>query len=202
MLPVLSWLWLRGRCRACGGRISIFYPAIELAALAVAVWSLWVLSGWQVLAGTLLGWFLLVLAWIDARHFYLPDALTLPLIASGLVFSWIADPGGWWAYAGGALLGFAVFAGIARLYRAFRGVEGLGLGDAKLFAAAGAWLSWWGLPSVLLIAALSGLLFALFVRPSKGRTGRRVSCHSVLFSRPAFGGSGFMVPFTFPGKAL
>ena len=92
LVPVVSWLALRGRCRHCRGAIGWFAPAIELAAVMVALWSVAVLPGWFALAGAGLGWTLLVLAWIDARSFLLPDALTLPLAAGGLLVAWAIEP--------------------------------------------------------------------------------------------------------------
>ncbi|MFZ5962173.1 prepilin peptidase [Thalassococcus sp. BH17M4-6] len=98
---------------------------------------------------------LAALAIVDLRQKRLPDALTLPLIAAGLVFAWaegrLADG------LIGAALGYGVFWLIGELHFRRHGTEGLGLGDAKLFAAAGAWLGWAALPFVLLIAAMGGL---------------------------------------------
>jgi leader peptidase (prepilin peptidase)/N-methyltransferase len=93
LVPLASWALARGRCRHCGGRLSLFYPAIELAALAVALWSLAVLPGWLAWAGSALGWTLLALAVIDARHMILPNELSLPLIPAGLAVAWALDPG-------------------------------------------------------------------------------------------------------------
>jgi leader peptidase (prepilin peptidase)/N-methyltransferase len=107
------------------------------------------------------GWTLLTLAAIDWREFVLPYIITLPLIPSGLVVASAIDPGLLGAHALGALAGFASLALIASVYRRLRGREGLGLGDAKLLAAAGAWLGWQGLPSVVLIGAVSALTMAL-----------------------------------------
>jgi leader peptidase (prepilin peptidase)/N-methyltransferase len=165
LVPLASWLLLRGHCRYCNGRIGPFYPAIELAALAPAIWAaavaadpllLWVTSG--------LGWCLLSLAIIDAQHEVLPDALTLPLILAGLAVAALLDPAAWPAHLVGCLAGNFAFVSIGWLYRRIRKREGLGRGDAKLLAAAGAWTSWEGLPSVVLIAAVIGLASALAMR--------------------------------------
>ncbi len=157
LLPLLGWLLNRGRCRHCGQAVSWTYPAIELAALAVAVWSLAVLPGWLAWAGAGLGWILLTLAVIDARHLLLPDTLTLPLVPAGLLVAWALEPAKLPDHAIGAVAGFAAVVLIAVAYRRLAGREGIGLGDAKLFAAAGAWVSWAGLPGVLLLAAAGGL---------------------------------------------
>jgi leader peptidase (prepilin peptidase)/N-methyltransferase len=161
LVPVFSWLLSRGRCRHCAAPLSAFYPGIEIGALAVALWAAAVLPGWLAFAGCGLGWALLALAAADQRHMVLFDELTLPLIPAGLVVAYFVGVPSLWDHVYGALGGFAAFAAIALLYRRLRGREGLGLGDAKLLAAAGAWVSWVGLPSVVLLAAASALVMVL-----------------------------------------
>jgi leader peptidase (prepilin peptidase)/N-methyltransferase len=161
LVPVLSWFVRRGRC-GCGRiRLSAFYPGIELAALAVALSAAMVLSGWLLWASLVLGWTLLTLAAIDLRHYFLPDRLTLPLIPIGLAVAYAIDPAKLAEHAIGAAAGIVVFALIALLYRRLRGREGLGLGDAKLLGAGGAWLGWQALPSVVALAAAIALALAL-----------------------------------------
>lgn len=171
LVPLVSWVLLRARCRHCGAPVPARYPAIELAALGVALWALAVLPGWLAWAGAGLGWALLALAAIDARHLMLPDALTLPLVPAGLAVAWAVDPALLPGHLVGAAAGFGVIVGIGALYRRWRGREGIGLGDAKLFAGAGAWVSWQGLPSVLLIAAGAALLAELALRARRGPAG-------------------------------
>jgi leader peptidase (prepilin peptidase)/N-methyltransferase len=161
LVPLVSYLVQRGRCRDCGQAIGRFYPLIEFSALAVALSAVLLVPGWPLWASLYLGWSLLVLAWIDARHRVLPDAINLPLIPAGLLVTALLSPGLLPAHLIGAVLGFASLAAVAWLYRRFRGRDGLGLGDAKLFAAAGAWLGWQALPGVLLSAALAALTVAL-----------------------------------------
>jgi leader peptidase (prepilin peptidase)/N-methyltransferase len=130
------------------------HPAITIAGcMAIALWAAVTMPATLLLPLTcVLGWTLLALAMIDALALRLPDVLTLPLIAAGLLASlWLADRDPV-AHTIGAGVGFAVFYAIQLLYYAVRGREGLGLGDAKLAAAAGAWLGWQALPSVTLIA--------------------------------------------------
>ena len=169
LVPLLSYLARAGKCRHCGAKLSRLYPGIEAAALGVAAWAFWVLpGGWLVWAGAALGWALLALALIDLRHFLLPDVLTLPLIPAGLAVAWLVDPAKLLSHAIGAAAGFLAFAALAWGYRRLRGREGLGLGDAKLFAAAGAWVSWIGLGSVLLWAALPALAVTLVLGLRRG----------------------------------
>ncbi len=98
---------------------------------------------------------------VDLREYRLPDVLTLPLAVAGVLASWwigLASP--WWAI-GSAAIGFALLAGVAMLYSRLRGRDGLGLGDAKLFAASGAWLGLEGLPAVLLVACGAAIVALL-----------------------------------------
>lgn len=176
LVPVLSWLWRRGRCRHCGAAIPAFYPAMELAALGVALWAAAVVgTGPEALAALvltcLLGWGLLALAVTDWRVLLLPDALTLPLIALGLGATFRLDAGALADHAIGAVAGWGAFAGLAWLYRILRGREGLGGGDATLLAAGGAWLGWAALPGVVLLASLLGLAEALLRRVRPGEEG-------------------------------
>jgi leader peptidase (prepilin peptidase)/N-methyltransferase len=135
--------------------------AIVAGGCAIAAWSSFSTDGWLVWATCFFGWTLLALAAIDIRRFLLPDAITLPLLLSGLVVAYLIDPSSILRHLIGAVAGFVSFMLFSSLYRRLRGREGLGHGDAKLMAALGAWLSWQGLPSVVLIGASSALAVAL-----------------------------------------
>jgi leader peptidase (prepilin peptidase)/N-methyltransferase len=161
LVPLLSWALARGRCRHCGQTLGLFYPAIELAALTVAIWAAFVAEGPLLWVSCGLGWVLLALAATDFEFYLLPDFLTLPLAAAGLAAAWTFDRTEFSGHVIGAAAGLFVIIGIHYLYRAVRGREGIGLGDAKLFAVAGAWISWVGLPSVMLLAAVTALVYAL-----------------------------------------
>lgn len=158
LVPVVSWLLLRGRCRYCAARIGWHYPAAELAAAGLALWATTVFSGWLLWATCAFGCGLLALGIIDLRTYRLPDLLTLPLLAGGLGVAAIMQPEAILAHLLGAAAGYAALAGIGWLYHAARGRDGLGRGDAKLLAAGGAWLSWQALSVVVLIAATLALL--------------------------------------------
>lgn len=163
LVPLASWIIQRGRCRYCGVALGAFYPLVELSALAIALLTIVILHdapALVLLASLFLGWDLLALAWIDARHLLLPDGLTLPLLPAGLLVSWIVAPEHLSGHLIGAVAGGTAFWLLAAGYRRLRGAEGLGGGDIKLMAAAGAWVSWDGLPSVVLLASLSGLIVA------------------------------------------
>jgi leader peptidase (prepilin peptidase)/N-methyltransferase len=176
LVPVVGYLVRRGRCAHCGSPIPRDYPLIELAALGAALWAVTAVPGWTAWAVAMLGWGLLALAAIDLKHFLLPDALTLPLLGLGLAFAALGAvaPGLGWSTtpldaAAGAVAGFAAFALIGWLYGAVRKRTGIGGGDAKLLAAAGAWAGWQALPSVVLIAALSGLAVSLVLAAVRRR---------------------------------
>lgn len=188
LVPVMSYVLQGGRCRGCGAAIDPFHWRVEVAALVVALSA--VLAAEQPLSNGLLwtncalGWTLLTLAWIDLDHERLPDALTLPLIVGGLAATAAMEPWAILDHALGAVLGYAILRLLAYAYRALRGREGIGGGDAKLLAAAGAWVGWQELNSILVLGALAGLTTALLQR----RVGEGL-------------GGGTVVPFG-PGLAL
>jgi leader peptidase (prepilin peptidase)/N-methyltransferase len=169
LTPILGFLALRGRCRSCKDAIPRRYLLLELACPLAPLWVASVKDGPEIVLGAALAWTLLLLALLDGEHFWLPDALTLPLGAAGLAAAaWLGEPALTDA-ALGAALGFSGFWLLAAAYRRVRGREGLGGGDARLLGAAGAWVGWIGLPSVLLWASLSGLCLVL-VQRARGRT--------------------------------
>ena len=157
MVPVISWIMQGGKCRYCRRPISVMYPTLEIGALAVPLWAATEVDGWLLWVSCALGWALLALSAIDFRRYVLIDALTGPIAAGGLGVAFVLSPDLLLHHAIGVGAGFLTFATVAAAYRRVRGREGLGLGDAKLLAAAGAWVSWWGLPTVVLIASSVGL---------------------------------------------
>lgn len=163
LVPVVSFIAFKGRCRHCHSAIGVFHLAIELLAMLVVGWLATAVEDSALFwLGCVLGWTLLALIVIDYRHYVLPDYLTLPLIPLGMLTSWLADP-----YDGlkgsviGAAVGLVFIVGLRFFYGVVRKREGIGLGDAKLLAAAGAWVTLGGLPSVILLSALSAIVFAV-----------------------------------------
>lgn len=171
LVPLLSWIAGRGRCRFCGRPLGWFYPAVELAVLSIALIAVALDQGRGIWLDCILGWWLLALGWIDARTWLLPDALTLPLVLAGLIEALVFDRGLLTSRALGAALGYLALRGVAYLYRRLRGRDGLGQGDAKLLAAAGAWVGVAALPQVILLAALAALGAALCARLAGIRLG-------------------------------
>ncbi len=161
LIPILSWLIRRGRCRRCGARIDPRHLAVELAAGMIGVVAALAHPLPLALVTAGLGWWLLLTAALDLEEQWLPDLLTLPLILLGLAAAW----GGFgpplaerlW----GAAIGWASLEAIRLSYRLSRGRDGMGAGDPKLFAAAGAWVGIWNLPVILLTAGLLGIAAAL-----------------------------------------
>jgi leader peptidase (prepilin peptidase) / N-methyltransferase len=176
LVPILSWVMLGGRCRFCRQPLGWFYPGVELAAVAIALASVLIDHGPGAWLDCFFGWWLLALGWIDLRCWLLPDALTLPLIIAGLAAAFLFNPDQLTDRALGAALGYLSLIAIAALYRRFRDREGLGGGDPKLLAASGAWLGAAALPQVILLAALSALAAAGFLR----LRGIRLGIHSAL----------------------
>lgn len=152
MLPMVGPVLARN-----GGQSDkAFAVAIEALALLVPLWATVAGVGWPYWATCLLGWALLALGATDLRHLLLPDILTLPLIGVGLAGAWTFDGAVFGDHVIGAVAGFGVLATIGWTYERLRGREGIGLGDAKLLAAAGAWLGWPALPGVVLISTVAG----------------------------------------------
>jgi len=172
-IPVLSWLWLRGRCRHCAAPISWRYPLLELASGALAVLVVLRLGATpQALAGLLLGWSLLALAVIDGEHQLLPDLITVPLLWLGLLLNTAELFAPLASAVVGAAAGYLLLWSVYWLFRLATGREGMGYGDFKLLAALGAWFGWEALPALLLIASAGGALYgsaAILLR----RQGRR-----------------------------
>jgi len=161
LVPVVSWIALKGKCRSCLAPISSVHLIAELAAAALAIWTVLVMPGWLVWPTAVLGWTLLALALMDFHHFVLSDILVLPLLALGLLVSFLISWDIGMASVLGALIGGGSALAVRMLYRLVRSRDGLGLGDVKLLTAAGAWVSWQGLPSVVFLASVSALVACL-----------------------------------------
>jgi leader peptidase (prepilin peptidase) / N-methyltransferase len=158
LVPFVSHVITRGKCRACGSAIDPRHLAIELVSAVVGATAFGFAPGIAGLCGAVFGWALIALAALDVEHFWLPDRLTLPLAALGIGLGLGTAEN---RVIGGAV-GYAALAGIAYVYKLTRGREGLGGGDPKLFGAIGAWLGWQALPFILLGASGTGLIWVSF----------------------------------------
>lgn len=161
-LPIVSWLALRGRCRQCKTRISIRYPLVEVTAglMCVAALLKWGISvtGVEVLV---FSWVSLALSLIDFDFQILPDALTYPSIAFGLICSLLGGYTWWLDSVVGAAVGALLPILVIVVYRLWRGVEGMGWGDVKYLAAIGAVVGLRGVVGVLVIGATLGALVGI-----------------------------------------
>ncbi|MDR2710007.1 MAG: A24 family peptidase [Burkholderiales bacterium] len=169
-IPLVSWLFLRGKCSQCGARISIRYPLVELlggllAGLAFCFFG----PSWQALTACALLWTLLALTFIDADTQLLPDDLTLPLLWGGLlvnlfgVFTTLPHA------VIGAVAGYLSLWLVYWAFKLLRNKEGMGYGDFKLLAALGAWLGWPMLIPIVLLSSLVGALTGLGLALFRGR---------------------------------
>lgn len=169
LVPLLSALLSGGRCRTCAAPIAAVHWHVELAAGLIGAVAGAVAPGVEGVAGAVFGWFLLTLALLDLRAWWLPDRLTGALALTGLAAGTLGmSPQLGDRLIGGAA-GFLLLWLVGRAYLRLRGREGMGGGDPKLFGAIGLWLGWAMLPPVLLVASLFGLGITLFRRLT-GRT--------------------------------
>ncbi|WP_300620088.1 A24 family peptidase [Dokdonella sp.] len=158
-VPLLSWLFLRGRCRYCRTAISWQYPLVELLTALASAAVAWKFGfGWPLAAGLVFTWILIAASGIDARTQLLPDQLTLPLLWLGLLLSLVPvfiEPA---TAILGAAVGYLSLWSVFWLFKLATGKEGMGYGDFKLLGALGAWM---GATSLLPIVLLSSLIGAL-----------------------------------------
>ena len=166
-VPVLSWLWLRGRCASCRTPISARYPLVEACVGVLSAAVAWRFGfSWQCLAALAMTWTLVAAALIDVDHYLLPDSLTLPLLWIGLLLA-AAAPAGSEPFADlhsavfGAAAGYLSLWSVAQLFRAVTGKDGMGYGDFKLLAALGAWLGWQMLPLIITLSAAVGAILGI-----------------------------------------
>jgi leader peptidase (prepilin peptidase) / N-methyltransferase len=171
-IPVLSWLWLRGRCAGCGTRISRRYPLVELLTGSLSALVAWHFGcGFSAACGLVITWFLIAATFIDFDHQMLYDSLTLPLLWIGLLASLYSSHA--WPHGPpvdtrsaviGAAAGYFSLWAVYRVFKAITGKEGMGYGDFKLLAALGAALGWQMLlPIVLLSAAVGSVVGILLI---------------------------------------
>ena len=156
-IPLLSYLLLKGKCSACGARISLRYPIVEIltAVMSVAVVAHFGF-GWHAVAALLLTWGLIVLTFIDFDHQLLPDSITFPLLWGGLLISLGTVLVDSQTAIIGAAAGYLSLWSVYWLFKLITGKEGMGQGDFKLLAVLGAWLGWQMLPLIILLSSLVG----------------------------------------------
>jgi leader peptidase (prepilin peptidase)/N-methyltransferase len=161
-IPVLSYLALRGKCRACKTPISARYPAIEIVTALLSALLIWTFgSGWAGLATLVFGYALLAMTFIDLDTQLLPDDLTYPLLWLGLLVNVNATFVPLQEAVIGAAAGYLALWSIYWLFKLATGKEGMGYGDFKLLAALGAWLGWTMLPTIILLSSVVGAVVGI-----------------------------------------
>jgi leader peptidase (prepilin peptidase)/N-methyltransferase len=172
-IPLLSYVWLRGKCAGCGIHISARYPLVELITGILSAFAAWHFGfGWAAAGALLFIWALVALSFVDFDTQLLPDSITLPLLWLGLLFNLtgvyvpLADA------VVGAVLGYLILWSVYWLFKLVTGKEGMGYGDFKLLAAIGAWLGWKVLPVVILLSSVIGAVvgIGLIVLARRGRS--------------------------------
>ena len=206
-VPVLSWLFLRGKCAGCAARIPARYPVVEIAAAAIAAYAAWRFGLSAAAAGALLfGWSMLALAVIDLDTQLLPDDITLPLLWAGLLFNlervFVPLP----TAVIGAVAGYLALWLVYWAFKLATGKEGMGYGDFKLLAALGAWLGAEFLLAIVLLSSVVGAVIGIILLV----VGKLAHRHIPMPFGPYLAGAGLLclvldprqvpalLPFAFP----
>lgn len=171
-IPVISWLVLRGKCSACGAKISARYPLVELATGLLSALLVWTFGSGVVGIATLLFLYLLIaMTFIDADTQLLPDDLTYPLLWAGLLVNLNGAIVPLKDAVIGAAAGYLVLWSVYWLFKVATKKEGMGYGDFKLLAALGAWLGWTMLPVIILLSSVVGAVvgISLILLARRGR---------------------------------
>jgi leader peptidase (prepilin peptidase)/N-methyltransferase len=171
-VPLVSYLWLRGKCAACRAPIGIRYPIVEVATGIATAYCAWRFGfGYAAFGAMLFTWCMIALAVIDIDTQLLPDSITLPLLWAGLLFNLRGTFVDLQSAVLGAVAGYLILWLVYWGFRLATGKEGMGFGDFKLLAAIGAWLGWKMLPLVILASSLVGAVagIALMILARRGR---------------------------------
>jgi leader peptidase (prepilin peptidase)/N-methyltransferase len=162
-IPVISWVALRGRCAGCAAPISAQYPIIEITTAVVWVLIAWLTPpGWLLASRLVLASALIVLFMIDLEHQLLPNAITLPGIVVGFLFSFVTPVGSVESLIG-ILVGGGVLYAIAAGYYFLRKEEGMGMGDVKMLAMVGAFLGWRAVLLTLVLSSFTGAVLGVLI---------------------------------------
>jgi leader peptidase (prepilin peptidase)/N-methyltransferase len=196
-VPIVSWIVLRGKCRACGAGIDVRYLLVEVATASLFA-SLLLHRGPEagLLADWVVGAVLIAVAFIDGEHRVIPDPLTLPLIPLGVALAIVDPPPGWMNSLAGVGIGGGMLWALSALYEWRAGRVGLGMGDVKLVAMLGAYLGLYAALGIMVIGSLIGLAQGVWMllRRRGGRT-------TPIPFGPALCGAGLLHLYT-PGWIL
>ncbi len=169
-IPLLSYLVLRGKCSACGNRISMRYPVVELLSAALSAVVAWHYGlGWPMAGALLLTWALIALSLIDFDKQLLPDSITLPFLWLGVGLSLFGLYTNTVSSVIGAMAGYLALWTVYHLFRLLTGKEGMGYGDFKLLALLGAWMGWEMLPLIVLLSSVVGAVIGIILILTRGQ---------------------------------
>ncbi len=171
-IPVISYLFLKGKCSSCGTHISLQYPLVEIstAILSIIIAYHYGVS-WQTVTALMLTWSLIALTMIDIHKQLLPDNITLPLLWLGIICNISGLFTDLESSVIGAISGYLALWSIYHLFKILTGKEGMGYGDFKLLSALGAWMGWKVLPLIIVLSsfvgAIIGIAMIIFARHDK-----------------------------------
>ncbi len=156
-IPIISYLFLGGKCSACKTRLSLQYPLVELFTAIISVIVGWHFGvSWQTLAALLLSWSLIAASGIDISHKLLPDSITLPMLWLGILLSFFNVFVDLQSSVIGAMAGYMSLWSVFMLFKLVTGKEGMGYGDFKLLGMLGAWTGWELLFAIILTSSVVG----------------------------------------------
>ena len=176
-IPIISFLLLKGKCRQCKKPISFQYTLVEFLSL-ISFLSIYYLYGISLttLLLIILAIIFIIIFFIDLKHFIIPNSLTFPLMVLGFIKSFIPNLDGifpnYLDSLVGGLFGYGIIWSIIFFYKQVRKKEGMGLGDAKLFAVIGFWFGWISIPFVIFLSSIIALLSVIpdLIKNSKKMT--------------------------------
>jgi leader peptidase (prepilin peptidase)/N-methyltransferase len=169
-IPVLSYLWLKGRCAGCQTPISKRYPVIEIMTALLSVLVAWQFGfSWQCLAALCLTWALIALSVIDFDHKLLPDDITLSFLWIGILLNLFGLFTDSTSSIIGAIAGYLSLWSVYWAFKLLTGKEGMGYGDFKLLAMLGAWMGWQSLPGIVLLSSFVGAIIGIALIVFRGR---------------------------------
>lgn len=161
-IPVISYLFLGGKCSSCKTGISIQYPIIEIFTALLSIFVAWKVGvGWQTIAALIFTWTLITLSLIDAKTMLLPDNLTLPLMWLGIAVNYQEIFVDLQSSVLGVMAGYLSLWLLFHIFRLVTGKDGMGYGDFKILAAIGAWGGWQILPFTVFVSSLLGAVFGI-----------------------------------------
>ena len=161
-IPVISYLFLTGKCKNCRNSISIRYPLVEIfSGFSVVIVAYHFGVSLQTLFALILTWSLIALSMIDFDHQLLPDDITLPLLWLGILINVFGLFTNLESSVLGAIFGYGTLWTVYILFKLITGKEGMGHGDFKLLAVFGAWFGWHALPLIIILSSLVGAIVGI-----------------------------------------